>query len=142
MSMLTRLWAKIKVEPAAVAAITSLLTAGVSLFVKNPALTGALVTVAVTFIGLRSVVVPVTKAAEVAVTAVTEAATKTAEALTGATVGVVGEVSDLGAAVVSSVTKDVVAGTVAPVLGSTVGVVKDVLGGLPVLGGVLGGGKA
>lgn len=122
------LWAKIKSEPAVVGAISSLIVAAIGLVVKNQALAGALAGVAITFLGLRSVVTPVGKAVEIATTAAAQAATAAVTEVSTLSAGVAGEVTDMGKDIVSSVTKDVVRDTVGPALKTTVTTVGDVLG--------------
>ena len=114
------LWERIKGEPAITAAIVSLLTAAVGAVVKNEALAGALVGVAVTFFGLRQVVTPATKAVKVATTAAAQAAAQAVHDVSTMSAGVAGDVTDAGKEIVRSVTEDVVRDTVGPALKTTV----------------------
>jgi hypothetical protein len=101
----------LKNNPALAGAVAALVGAVVGVFVKNPALAAALGGVFLAFLGVRQVVTPVTKAAEVATEAATTAATEVAKNLGDDAIGAVGEVTDTAQGIVNN-TVDVVVGGV------------------------------
>jgi len=102
----------LKRYPALTAAGISALGAVLGVFIKNPDLVGALLAVAGTFVGLHTLVTPVTTAATNITTAATQAATETATAvvksLDETVVGTVGVITPAAQQIVQSTVKEVV----------------------------------
>lgn len=100
----------LKKEPALGGAIVSVIGAVLGLFIKNPQLVVALGSLAGVFLGVRSVVTPVTTAATQVTQAATQAATQVAGDLTEATAGAVGEITTAGEGIVNNTVDRVVGG--------------------------------
>lgn len=103
----------LKRQPALAAAIASLITAAVGLIIKNETLAASLAGVALTFLGLRQVVTPVTTAVENVTRAATDAAVAVARDLDDTVAGTAGTVT--GAA--ERIVDNVVTQTVGNILG-------------------------
>lgn len=91
----------IRREPAATLSVLSAVAGAVCAVAGHPEYAPVLVAVAAAFLGLRTQVVPTTKANETAVQAARDAATTTASNLTGHTAGVYGEVTDAATGIVN-----------------------------------------
>jgi hypothetical protein len=100
----------LRTQPALAGAVAALIGAVVGVFVKNPEMAAALGGVFLAFLGVRQVVTPVTKAAEVATEAATTAATEVAKNLGDDVVGVVGEITGPAQAIVNETVATVVGG--------------------------------